>query len=202
MTHQELSAADAALRERITELSVHIPCGGLRGPLQLLPPSHPDGAVRWQSCRDEDHPVTWEDADVSREHDLCIICLRATAGGRSRWSWLACENCRAVNSAVETSWGFRPFALGRHSLMNGIGVQGGAPPEVQQRQISKLAEFTDGLGRLREWRRHEYRRLASRFDPQADIPLRVWQQKWPPTRAASQDAFARLIGKEYPLALP
>lgn len=26
----ELSAADAALRERITELSVHIPCGGVR----------------------------------------------------------------------------------------------------------------------------------------------------------------------------
>jgi len=34
MTDQPLTAADAALRERITELSVHIPCGGLRGPAQ------------------------------------------------------------------------------------------------------------------------------------------------------------------------
>lgn len=107
MTHQELSTADAALRERITELSVHIPCGGLRGPVQVPTRSHPEGTVRWQSCRDEDSPVKWEDADVSRDHDLCIICLRATAGGRSRWSWLACENCRAVNSAVEAAWGFR-----------------------------------------------------------------------------------------------
>jgi hypothetical protein len=202
MTQHELSAADAALRERITELSVHIPCGGLRGPLRPAPPSRPDRAVRWQSCRDEDHPVKWADADVSREHDLCIICLRATAGGRSRWSWLACENCRAVNAAVETAWGFRPFALGRHSLMNGIGVQGGASPEVQQQQIERLAEFANGHGRLRGWREHEYRRLAGRFDPQSDVPLRVWQQEWPPSRLASRDAFARLIGPEYPLALP
>jgi hypothetical protein len=34
MTERKLSATDAALRERITELSVHIPCGGLRDPLQ------------------------------------------------------------------------------------------------------------------------------------------------------------------------
>lgn len=202
MTQQELSAADAALRERIAELSVHIPCGGLRGPLQLHTPSRPDRAVRWQSCRDEDHPVTWSDADVSREHDLCIICLRATAGGRSRWSWLACGNCRAVNSAVESAWGFRPFALGRHSLMNGIGVKGGALPEAQRRQISQLAEFGSGHNRLRDWREDEYRRLASRFDPQADVPLHEWQQEWPPSRRASQDAFARLIGPDYPLALP
>ena len=63
--------------------------------------------------------------------DLCIICFRATAGGTSRWAWLACENCRAVNESIESRWGFRPFALGRHSLMNGIGVRGGSPPEVQ-----------------------------------------------------------------------
>ncbi|MBB2989664.1 hypothetical protein FHR72_001127 [Mycolicibacterium iranicum] len=201
MTHHELSATDAALRERIRELSVHIPCGGLRGPLPQFTQSHSDGAARWQSCRDEDSPVTWEDADVSREHDLCIICLRATAGGRSRWSWLACENCRAVNSAVETAWGFRPFALGRHSVMNGIGVQGRALPEVQRQQIERLAEFANGHRRLWGWRNQEYRRLASRFDPQADVPLRVWQQGWPPTRRASQDAFARLIGPEYPLSL-
>jgi hypothetical protein len=33
MTERKLSAADAALRERIVELSMHIPCGGLRGPV-------------------------------------------------------------------------------------------------------------------------------------------------------------------------
>jgi hypothetical protein len=202
MTQRPLSAADAALRERITELSVHIPCGGLRGPLQRRSPSNPDRPVRWQSCRDEDHPVRWENADVSREHDLCIICFRGTAGGRSRWSWLACGNCRSVNAAVESVWGVRPFALGRHSLMNGIGVRSGVQPGVRDRQVARLAEFGRGDSRLRAWREREYWRLAGSFDPLADISLRLWQQEWPPSRLASRDAFARLIGPDLPLARP
>ena len=192
--YRHLSAGDAALRERITELSVHIPCGGLRGPLQRR-----GGAsrlpLRWQSCRDEDSPEVWEGCDVSRERDLCIICFRATAGGISRWAWLACENCRAVNKSIESRWGFRPFALGRHSLMNGIGVRGGSPPEVREAQLARLAAFAKGSPRLREWRRQEYSRLASSFDPYADIPLRVWQQEWAPGKEASVDAFGRLLGE-------
>jgi hypothetical protein len=187
MTARKLSAADAALRGRIRELSVHIPCGGLRGPV--------DG--RWQSCRDEDSPETWRGCDVSRAKDLCIICFRAAAGGTSRWSWLACADCRRVNKSIARlapEYGDRPFALGRHSLMNRIGVRGGAPPEVEDEQIARLVAFARGDDRLREWRRREYSRLASQFDPLADVPLRVWQTQWPPGRDASVDAFARLLG--------
>jgi hypothetical protein len=199
MTERKLSATDAALRQRITELSVHIPCGGLRGPLQRKSSADPHLPVRWQSCRDEDSPEKWQGCDVSREYDLCIICFRATAGGRSRWAWLACKDCRAVNTALEeAAWGFRPFALGRHSLMNGIGVRGGSPPEVQDEQIARLWTFLKGDDRLREWKRQEYWRLASRFDPLADIPVRVWQQEWPPGPSASADAFSRLTGLEIP----
>lgn len=202
MTQEPLSPADAALRERITELSVHIPCAGLRGPLQKKSPFRPDLPVRWQSCRDEDAPAKWEDADVSRDHDLCVICFRATAGGRSRWSWEACEDCRSVNSAVESAWGFRPFTLGRHSLMNGIGIRIGAPPEVREAQTARLVKFARGDDRLRAWRASEYGRLAEQFDPLADIPLRVWQAEWPPGPLASRDAFARLIGPAFPLDRP
>jgi hypothetical protein len=189
MTDRKLSATDAALRKRIVELSVHIPCGDLRGRVH----------GRWQSCRDEDSPERWQGCDVSRERDLCIICFRATAGGTSRWSWLACADCRRVNASIvrsESEYGDRPFALGRHSLMNGIGVRGGAPPEVQEEQIARLAAFAKGDDRLRDWRRREYRRLASRFDPLADISLGVWQAEWPPSREASVNAFARLLGRE------
>ena len=178
MQERKLSDTDAAVRERITELSVHIPCGGLRGPLQRKSQAYPHLPARWQSCQCEDSSEKWEGCDVSRQFDLCIICFRATAGGTSRWAWLACDDCRAVNSAIESRWGFRPFALGRHSLMNGIGVRGGSPPDVMEKQIARLAEFAKGDGRLRDWRTQEYSRLASRFDPLADIPLRVWQQEW------------------------
>jgi hypothetical protein len=192
MTERRLSATDAALRERITELSVHIPCGRLRGPVQ----------GRWQSCPDEDCPERWEGSDVPQARDLCIVCFRGTAGGSSRWAWLGCEDCRAINDALARAWGFRPLALGRHSLMNGIGVRGDASPEAQKRQIARLAAFAKGDDRLQDWRRQEYRRLAAEFDPLADIPLQAWQQKWPPGRRASADAFSRLLGRELPLRPP
>ena len=83
--------------------------------------------------------------------------------------------------------------------MNGIGVRGGAPPEVRNRQIARLVAFAKGDDRLRDWRRQEYRRLAAEFDPLADIPLRVWQHTWPPGQGASVDAFSRLLGRELPL---
>lgn len=127
---------------------------------------------RRQSCRDEDSAEKWEGCGVPSGKDPCIICFRATSGGTSRWAWLACADCLRVDASIarlKPEYGDRPFALGRHSLMNGLGVRGGAPPEVQQEQIPRLVAFAKGDDRLREWRRREYSRLASRFDPLADI---------------------------------
>lgn len=198
MIDRQLSDADKALHERITELSVHIACGGLRGPVR--PEHNPYGPGRWQSCPDEDSPERWPGHDVSREYDLCVICVRATAGGTSRWAWLACDDCREINDRIGSRWGLRPFDLGRHSIMNGVAVRGGSPPDVQQEQIERLVEFVSSRGSLRGWRNQEYRRLAGRFDPLADVPLRVWQQEWPPGRGASRDAYTRLFGGTWPLA--
>lgn len=141
----------------------------------------------------------WPGCDVSSKYDLCIVCVRATAGGTSRWAWLACNDCRAVNSAVEEAWGFRPLAVGRHSLMNGIGLRGGASPEEQEDQVSRLLHFVKHQSRLADWRREEFARLASAFYPLADVPLRIWQRQWPLSRAASVDAFSRLLKTELPL---
>ena len=163
----ELSASDRAIRDRITELSVHIPCGGLRGPQRTW---------QWQSCSCEDTPQIWEGYDVSSARDLCIICFRDTAGGPSRYAWLACEHCREVNTTIQRRSGVRPFALGRHSLMNGIGINGGMPQDVVDEQIAKLVEFARGNPRLQAWR-----------------------EQWVPSPAASWDAFTRLIGFSPPL---
>lgn len=188
MSDQTLSAADAALRERITELSVHIACGGLRGPLQRRSVAYPDLPVKWQSCKDEDNPQHWPGHDVSREFDLCIVCFRATAGGSTRWSWLACDNCRDINKSLKAT-GVQPLPLGRHSIMNGIAIGRGSDV---QRQSERLSAFSRGHAGLRAWRGHEYPRLASIFDADADIPLKEWQAQWRPGPAASRDAFERL----------
>ncbi len=185
-----LSASDATIRRRIKELSVHIPCGGLRGPQPTW---------RWQSCPCEDNPVTWVGYDVSRARDLCIICFRDTAGGPSRWSWRACERCRHVSRVIEQRSGERAFSLGRHSLMNGIGLRSATPADVLDQQIATLVAFARGDGRLPRWRESEYGRLAAVFDPLADVPLREWQQQWVPSLDASWDAFSRLLGFRLPL---
>ena len=85
-----------------------------------------------------------------REYDLCIICFRATAGGASKFSWLACADCRAVNQRLGRLPGVRGFALGRHSFMNGIAVRLDAPPEVQSDQLDRLRAFSMGDDRLRD----------------------------------------------------
>ncbi|WP_238889422.1 hypothetical protein [Mycobacterium sp. IDR2000157661] len=187
------------MRERVTQLSVHIPCGQIRGPIGPLQRSGSTSYGRWQSCVDEDAPQKWAGCDVSREFDLCVICFRATAGGTSRWAWLACEDCRTINDRIGSRWGFRPFALGRHSLMNGVGVALSSTEEAQREQIDRLVEFVRSRDGLRGWHSREYARLASRFDPLADIPLRRWQEQWPPGRDASEDAFTRLFGGSWPL---
>ncbi|AKS35854.1 hypothetical protein AFA91_32455 [Mycolicibacterium goodii] len=86
--------------------------------------------------------------------------------------------------------------------MNGVGVQGGTAPEIRAEQLARLAEFARGDGRLNEWRRTEYSRLAASFDPLADVPLRIWQETHPPSRAASWDAFSRVIGPDVPIRGP
>ena len=133
MTERKLSAADAALCERIVELSVHIPCGGLRGPVH----------GRRQSCGCEDSPERGEGCDVSREKNCAVICFRATAGGTSRWSGglRGLPSGQRIDREPGVELWRSPIGLGRHSLMSRIGVGGGARPEVQQEQIARLAVF-------------------------------------------------------------
>lgn len=191
MTLNGISARDEALREHITELCVHIPCGRLRGPV----------GGRWQSCPCEDTPENWEGCDVSREQDLCVICLRATAGGTSRWAWLACENCRRANNAVAKmydDYGDRSFALTRYSLTNGTAVTGRPRLHEAGQVPAGVQEYAAGDDRVRRWCESEYPRMAANFDPQADVPLRIWQQQWPPSIEASVKAYGRLLGHVTP----
>lgn len=137
--------------------------------------------------------MEWEGADVSRIVDLCVICFRGNAGGPSRWAWTACTDCRDINDDIGKLWGFKPFKLGRHSLMNRIGVRGGLNPEQRAAAFQHLDEFRKGDSDLRAWRATEYGQLASRYEPLADVPLTTWQRDWPPSKEASRDAFDRLL---------
>jgi len=86
--------------------------------------------------------------------------------------------------------------------MNRAGVRLDAPPAERTKQVARLSGFVAAQLRLRQWRLAEYRRLASRFDPQADVPLRIWQQEYPPSPEASWDAFSRMMAADFPVEGP
>ena len=77
-----------------------------------------------------------------------------------------------------------------------LGIEYEALIVSAHRTPDRLVAFAKGDNRLREWRRREYSRLASQFDPLADVSLRAWQTEWPPSLEASLDAFVRLLGHE------
>ena len=71
------------------QLTVHLPCVHLRG-----------WADRVQGCPCEPAD-SWPGCDASRALDLCLVAARGTAGGVTRWSWLACTHCRSVDRALQ-----------------------------------------------------------------------------------------------------
>jgi hypothetical protein len=187
MTERKLSAADAALRERIVELSEHIPCGGLRGPV--------DGS--WQSCGCEDSPERWEgvrriqgerpvhhllQGDGRRHIALVVAGVRGLPPGQRVHREAGVEVWR---SPIRP-WPPQPNEQGRRPRRRYTRGSGGADrPAGGVRQRRRPAT------RMAQAR---YERLASRFDPLADIPL-IWQAEWPPGPEASVNAFARLLGR-------
>lgn len=195
-----VSATDAALRSVINEFVVHVPCGGIRGPIGRLFArcDCPVNDGLWQSCPCEDEPVRWENCDVSRQVDLCLLCARGTAGGVTRWSWLGCGSCRSVNEAASRSLGYRAVPLGRHSIMNSVGVRVAAQGEEVRRGHDELVGMARTWGDLDAWFDVEVQRLAaSQGWTGKQVQLRTWKDRLPSSRAASRSALRRFFGHRH-----
>lgn len=179
------------MSERPWQLLVHLPCLQVRG-----------WAGREQGCPCKP-AEPWPGCDVSRALDLCTVCARGTAGGTTRWSWLACTHCRSVEHALQDWLGIRVLPLGRHSLMNGVGLRVAGASEAE---AAAFAVHFEGLGlgweRLSAWGAAEARRLADRLgDGGPDVPLATWQKAFPPSVEASLDAYERILGTSLPVAV-
>ena len=173
-------------------LTVHLPCAQVRG-LTL------HGV---QGCPCAPTPK-WEGCDVSRAVDLCVVCARGTAGGVTRWSWLGCTSCRSVEKALQGWLGMGVLPLGRHSIMNGIGLR---VTEATSEEVDAFAVQFEGLTvgwqQMSVWGRAEVGRLADALpDTGPDAPLELWQRTFSPSWAASVDAYERLLETPLPPTL-
>lgn len=182
--------AAARTQSEAADLVVHRACLRLRG-------NTPYG---YQACRCEP-AVAWPDVDVSRAADLCAVCARGPAGGVTRYSWLGCVSCRAVELELREWLGICVTPLGRHSLMNGVGVRvAGAIDADREAFVTALEGLDTSWTRLGQWADSEARHLERQLATKApEIPLTVWRQVFPASLDASVDAYERMLQIRLPV---
>jgi len=189
---------DDRLESRLTELSVHMACGKLHGP---TPADHQfRDVLPWQSCRCEDQPAS-SGLDVDEVLGLCVLCGRGIAEtGPTRFSWFACQTCKSANNTLKDVWGVRPFALGRHSLMNGNAIKSGASQAEVCEGVGMLMAHIHGFRELDQWHKREWQRVAGQardlFGGVEDVPLSRWRAELPESLEASADAMGRFLGRD------
>jgi hypothetical protein len=108
-----------------------------------------------------------------------------------------------VEQALRGWLGIRVLPLGRHSLLNGVGLR---VAEASAEQADAFAVQFEGLSlgwdTLFDWGHAEARRLADALvDDAPDVPLTKWQRAYPPSLAASVDAYERILRTPLPDAL-
>ena len=178
-------------RDDLSRLDVHVPCLRVVGPTEH----------GYQACVCEPRSP-WPGHDVSRIADLCSVCARGTAGGSSRWSWLGCACCRAVELELRALFGICVLPLGRHSIMNGVGRRLADRDSDAAFALSLNNLFTS-QDRLHDWAEQESRGLAARLVGSPDrVPLLDWLTQFPASPERSVHAYERFLGVTLPADLP
>ncbi len=184
--------------ELLADLDVCLECFNLRGSFE--------GTEHRCDCVPRDdrwRERVWPHADIPALVDLCNLCARATMKSGSRYTWLVCDDCLAVNRTVGSvlgSSGRGALPVGRHSIMNGVRFGGG---DLGDAEISAFAEWFFGLTkvwrRLMDWGPEEAKRLSTVLGNVGEtVPLPVWLGRFPTSRGASADAFCRFVEYDLP----
>jgi len=121
----------------------------------------------------------------------------------SRYTWLVCDDCLAVNRAVGSvmgSSGGGALPVGRHSIMNGVRFGGG---DLSDERIRDLTAWLRGLTkvwfRMFDWGPEEASRLGTVVgDVGEAVPLPEWLDRFPHSDGASVDAFCRFVDYDLP----
>ena len=148
----------------------------------------------YQHCKCEPTPAErpkWKDCPSG--FNLCILCARTLAGGMSRWSWLACDQCITYSNHKRILRSSLP--LGRHSLMNGeawaIQVE---TVEERKEQVDQMLKFIDLQSELYEFS-HVLAKEMFEQEPtlkgMTHVPLLQWRELFPPSLMESKIALEK-----------
>ena len=133
-----------------------------------------------QRCRCEPHHKD-TGLDCPSGYHLCYLCSIEVAGGLSRWSWEACDDCRKKNDR-ERRKGNAFYLLGRHSVMNGIALP---MSEVRERKVNaRVTQMLDFIGSMEDLRLAALARTEAmwrsveRWNAMSEIPVLAWQREF------------------------
>ena len=106
------------------------------------------------ACDRRDQPG-WPGYDYNEHTGLCHCCVRETLPSGSRWSVWFCEACKQRVLALNHRIGLSVIPIGRHSLMNGIGLSGEAATRRAEAAVftAGLQSFFGRVNDLYEWTR-------------------------------------------------
>ena len=127
-----------------------------------------DQAVYYQKCNpkcpngnkmdmpsDEKEQLPWKGFDYNEIVTLCHCCGTELLRSGSRWSVWFCEPCKERVVTLNAEAGVAVIPIGRHSLMNGIGIEG--KPSISKKEIKAMAGSLNNMGSridcLEEWRK-------------------------------------------------
>ena len=133
---------------------------------------------------------------------LCTVCCRGACADRERWSWLACEYCKKVDfRAAELFGGSRILPLGRHSIMNGAGVNLsiGDSPE-RKAAMDQMVSMGGEWKVMSEWRRTRVADMAAQqgwvsMGSAGEVHFDDWEREFPNTPKDSAKAFSGYLLK-------
>lgn len=132
-----------------------------------------------QRCRCEEYKA-YPGIDCPSGYHLCYVCAAVVVGGTSRWAWNACESCLKFNRSLKGKYGVS-LSLGRHSIMNSIGVPMKASPEEQERAIEQMMKFINQSQSLEDWALLQARTLFESVPSWQNmhyIPRAQWEAKF------------------------
>jgi hypothetical protein len=132
-----------------------------------------------QRCHCEEYKA-YPGVDCPSGYHLCYVCAAVVVGGDSRWSWEACESCLRFTRSLKSKYGVS-LSLGRHSIMNSIGVPINASPEEQEGAIDQMMKFINQSQSLEDWALLQARILfesVPSWQKMHYIPRAQWEAKF------------------------
>jgi hypothetical protein len=108
------------------------------------------------------------------------MCGTEIAGGIARWAWNACESCMKFNRYLTLTYSFR-LPLGRHSIINSVGIPVHASKEVQEDATKAMFHFLNVAGSIEDWGVLQARVLfesVHSWEKKQIIPLTKWEAKF------------------------